>query len=181
MTYSEVRKRDVAGLRDESGVALLIAVILLLLMSALGLAALQHSGDESAGSGRSRRKDATVYAAEAGQAKAAQLLSDSRDALGGGADWTIDEPAMVTDAFGNPIAVRLGVPGPSGLPSSPVMISALAPSQGLKGAKQDDGMLLNKGGYGTASYPRKPFRVEITAQDIGNGLVHLQAQYGVMD
>ena len=50
--------------------ALLIAVILLLLMSALGLAALQHSGDESAGGGRSRRKDATLYAAEAGQVMA---------------------------------------------------------------------------------------------------------------
>ena len=161
--------------------ALLIAVILLLLMSALGLAALQHSGDESAGSGRSRRKDSTLYAAEAGQAKAQQLLYESRDALGGGVDWTIDEPAMVTDAYGNPIAVRMGTPGASGLPSSPMTISQLAPKTGLKGTKQDNGMQLNQGGYGTPRFSRKPWRVEITAQDVGNGLVHLQAQYAVMD
>jgi hypothetical protein len=181
MTHSNSKKCNRADLRDESGMALLIAVILLLLMSALGLAALQHSGDESADGGRSRRKDSTLYAAEAGQAKAQQLLYESREALGGGADWTVDDAAMVTDAFGNPIAVRMGVPGPSGLPSSPMMISQFAPKTGVKGTKQDNGMQLNKGGYGAASFPRKPWRVEITAQDVGNGLVHLQAQYAVLD
>jgi len=88
---------------------------------------------------------------------------------------------MVTDAYGNPIAVRMGTPGASGLPTSPMMISQLTPKPGSKGGKQDDGMQLNQGGYGSPSFKRKPWRVEITAQDVGNGLVHLQAQYAVME
>src|SRR5262249_20266639 len=67
MTHSN-RRLDLAHeLRDESGMALLIAVIVLLLMSALALSALQHAGDESQGSGSARRKDATLYAAESGR------------------------------------------------------------------------------------------------------------------
>ena len=176
MTHNELKTRVVCGPRDESGMALLIAVILLLLMSALGLAALQHSGDESAGSGRSRRKDATLYAAEAGQAMAQGRMFAQWDAMAS-ADIFVDEPAMVTDAFGNPIAVRSGVPGPAGLPATPAKIDQS--DNGIKSAsKQKDGFMLNIGNANSRSF--KSQRVDIVAQDTGNGLVHLLAQYSVM-
>lgn len=176
MTHHEDKTRAVCGPRDESGMALLIAVILLLLMSALGLAALQHSGDESAGSGRSRRKDATLYAAEAGQSMAQSRMFAQWDALAA-ADIFVDEPAMVTDAFGNPIAVRSGTPGPAGLPATPAKIDDSA--NGIKSAsKPKDGFMLNIGNANSRTF--KSERVDIVAQDSGNGLVHLLAQYSVM-
>lgn len=176
MNHSERPQRHCTALRDESGMALLIAVIMLLLMSALGLAALQHSSDESSGSGRSRRKDATLYAAEAGQAMAQMMLVQSLDAFGGG-EFTVDVPNMVTDGFGNPIKVRSGSPGPSGLPDSPKKLDDK--KYELKGVKQDDGNQLNINGPNT--WKRRASRVDITAQDVGNGLVHLQVQYSVME
>ncbi len=51
---------------DESGIALLIAIVLLMMVSMIGVAALQSSQGENATSGRSRRKVANLQAAEAG-------------------------------------------------------------------------------------------------------------------
>lgn len=154
------------GLRDERGAALLIAVVLLLLMSALGITALQHAQDEAAASGRSRRKDATLYAAEAGLAKAQSSLFAGYDSPTGFASpFTIDDPALVNDGFGNPIAVRSGQPG-----------SALAESIDATSAptgEPPDGYQINGGG----GYQFKAVRADIVATDAGNGTVHLQAQY----
>jgi hypothetical protein len=176
MTHAPLETRTVRGPRDESGMALLIAVILLLLMSALGLAALQHSSDESAGGGRSRRKDATLYAAEAGQAMAQNIMYANWDTIGSTA-FFIDEPAMVTDAYGNPIAVRSGTPSASGLPVTPAKIDD-TDSLVKSGSKPKDGFMLNIGNANRRDF--KTRRVDIVAQDSGNGLVHLLAQYSVM-
>ena len=51
---------------EEEGVALILAVLLLLLLSALGIAAIHHSGEEFAVSGSSRRSSFTFYAADSG-------------------------------------------------------------------------------------------------------------------
>ena len=78
-------------------------------MSALGITALQHAQDEASASGRSRRKDATLYAGEAGLAMVqSNLLTNYNGATM--PSFTIDEPALVNDGFGNPIAVRSGRP-----------------------------------------------------------------------
>ena len=172
MTHSNSLERT--GLRDERGMALIIAVVLLLLMSALGVAALQQSQDESTGGGRARRKDSTLYAAEAGQALAQSRLFDSWDAMSS-TPFPIDEPAMVTDAFGNPIAVRSGAPGPSGLPASPALLDDRASA----GGKPKDGFMINLNNANSRSF--RAVRTDIVAMDAGNGLVHLQAQYSVMD
>jgi hypothetical protein len=58
-----VRSRAV---RDESGMALLVAVMMLLLISAIGVAAIDHSGTASQTAGHSRRSTVTFYAADAG-------------------------------------------------------------------------------------------------------------------
>ncbi len=51
-------------LKDEKGIALLISVILMLLISAIGIAALQHAREESSGSGRSRHHTKNLHAAD---------------------------------------------------------------------------------------------------------------------
>jgi len=153
-------------LRDERGAALLIAVVLLLLMSALGITALQHAQDEAAASGRSRRKDATLYAAEAGLAQAqSRLLAGYATPEGVASFFTINEPALVSDGFGNPIAVR------SGRPDNPVPQSINASD--APSGEPPDGYQIGA----SAGYDFRAVRADIVATDADNGTVHLQAQY----
>ena len=177
MTHTDIETRLTSSVRDERGMALLIAVVLLLLMSALGVAALQHSGDESAGGGRSRRKDSTLYAAEAGQQMVQSRLFAEWNGMSS-EGFTIDEPSLVSDAFGNPIAVRSGAPGPAGLPATPAKLDDKANNMKTN-APQRDGFTLNIGGLNRRTF--RAVRSDVVAQDLGNGLVHLQAQYSVMN
>jgi hypothetical protein len=172
MTHSVNRlTRD---LRDESGMALLISVIVLLLMSALALNSLQHAGDEAVGSGSSRRKDATLYAAESGMAVLKnrlfdQFLSPTKKEV----DFYL--PDLVKDAYGNSIEVITGAPDfdNGGLPAQPAKI---APSDTSK-AKAGVGYSINQGKPGTMRF--RAVRADITAMDVTKGLVHLQTQYRV--
>lgn len=152
-------------LRDERGAALLIAVVLLLLMSALGITALQHAQDEASASGRSRRKDATLYAGEAGLAQVQATLLAGYGAPGGVSSFTINEPALVNDGFGNPISVR------SGRPENPVPESIGTSSAGT--GETPDGFQIGAG----AGHAFSAVRADIVATDADNGTVHLQAQY----
>lgn len=52
--------------RDQAGMALLIAIMMLLMISAIGVAAIDHSGDENEVAGHERRTTTTFYAADAG-------------------------------------------------------------------------------------------------------------------
>jgi Tfp pilus assembly protein PilX len=166
MNPRRVTRSGSERLRDERGMALLIAVVLLLLMSALGITALQHAQTEASASGRSRRKDATLYAGEAGLSMVQQRLLSNW----GGATmspFTIDEDSLVTDGFGNPIAVRTGRPE-----------NAAAESIGGAGtgrAEAADGFMLNLGNQGAQSF--SAIRADVVATDTGDGMVHLQAQY----
>ena len=60
--------------QSQQGIALVITVLLLLMISALGLAALRHAGDESTIAASSRRKLAVVYAADAAMNMMAERL-----------------------------------------------------------------------------------------------------------
>jgi len=155
-------------LRDERGMALLIAVVLLLLMSALGISALQHAQDEASSSGRARRKDATLYAGEAGLSLVqSRLLANWGIATP--TAFTIDEPSLVTDGYGNPIAVRSGQPN-----------NAVAESVNIGGSGSTappDGFMVNLGNQGAQSF--RPVRADIVATDASAGMVHLQAQYRI--
>ena len=66
-------------LREERGVALLIAVIMLLLISAIGIAALQHAREESTGGGRSRHHTRNLHAADGVLALVVQQRPDVRE------------------------------------------------------------------------------------------------------
>ena len=166
MISKRVTRSFTTQARDESGMALLIAVVLLLLMSALGLNALQKAQDEAAASGRARRKDATLYAAEAGLSMVQERLFSTWEAP---APFTINEASLVQDGFGNAIAVR------SGRPENPAPQVILPTGSG--NAAPPDGYLANLGTVGAQSY--KAVRADIVATDLANGMVHLQAQYRV--
>jgi PilX N-terminal len=171
VTHTELRQRLTSQARDEQGMALLIAVIVLLLMSALGLQALQHAGDEASGSGRSRRKDATLYAAESGLKMLQVKLSKGDPASA----VTLNEPALITDGYGNPITVVSGAPVNGTIPPVPVAIMADPNNPG----EHPEGNLLNIGNPGTPIF--RPVRADVTALDIANGMVHLQAQFKVYE
>jgi hypothetical protein len=140
-------------------------------MSALGLAALQHAGDEATSSGSSRRKDATLYAAESGLTMVQVKLLNSYWASATMAPISLDEPALIQDAHGNDIHVTSGSPMGGTLPP-PAAIGAT----GTGKSDPTNGFKLNIGGGG---FSFRPVRADVTAMDVGNGMVHLQAQFRV--
>jgi Tfp pilus assembly protein PilX len=52
--------------RGDPGVAMILAILLLLLLSGIGVAVVDHSGEESAVTGSTRRSSFTFYAADSG-------------------------------------------------------------------------------------------------------------------
>jgi hypothetical protein len=160
--------------RAEDGMALLIAVVVLLLMSALGLAALQHAGDEASGSGQARRKDATLYAADSG-IKMIQVSLLNNVATSSANPVTLDQPTLIKDGFGNPIPIRSGAPQNGTMPATP---EAVAPDPNQPSQPQQ-GFMVNQGSPNSSTF--RPVRADVTALDVANGMVHLQAQFTVLD
>jgi hypothetical protein len=70
-------------LHSQDGMALLVAVMMMLMISAISVAAIDHSGSESVTSGRSRAATESFYAADAG-------IQATINRLGGGTP--IDAP-----------------------------------------------------------------------------------------
>ena len=173
MTHS-TRDRLARGARAEDGMALLIAVVVLLLMSALGLAALQHAGDEASGSGQARRKDATLYAADSG-IKMIQVSLLNNVSTSSTTPVTLDQPTLITDGFGNPIPIRSGAPQNGTMPPAPV---AVAPDPNQP-SQPPQGFMLNQNSPNSEVF--RPVRADVTALDVANGMVHLQAQFSVLD
>jgi len=154
--------------------ALLIAVVVLLLMSALGLAALQHAGDEASGSGQARRKDATLYAADSG-IKMIQVKLLNNVSASSSNPVNLDEPTLIKDGFGNSIPIRSGAPQNGTIPATPEAIAA-DPNQP---SEPPEGYMVNQGNPNTPEF--RPVRADVTALDVANGMVHLQAQFSVLD
>lgn len=63
--------------KQPEGIALILAVLILLLMSAIGIAAIEHAGAESMLSASSRRYTQTFYAADAGLQMALGQIMES--------------------------------------------------------------------------------------------------------
>ncbi len=148
--------------KDEEGLALLVAVILLLMISAIGLTALQSAQEEAAGSGRSRRKTATLAAASA----ALELVAQQLD-VGAGYPKTdaINLPTFMTDQWGGNTAVRTGT-------------ADTATAQEIKSFKlQLPGNALNVGSKNTLV--EGLYRANVVATDSSGGVVEVQAQFKV--
>jgi hypothetical protein len=142
-------------------------------MSALGLSALQHAGTEATGSGTSRRKDATLYAAESGLTMLQVRLLNNYAGSTSMNPVSLDEASLVEDGFGNPIHVVSGAPTNGTLPSPAVSVGAAANGK----SENASGFMLNIGNQGAQTF--RPVRADVTALDVANGMVHLQAQYRV--
>jgi Tfp pilus assembly protein PilX len=150
--------------KDQHGVALLIAVVLLLMVSALGLTALQSAQDEATGSARGRRKIMTLYAADSGlrlvedQLASATAQYPNRD--------PISNASVTTDHWGGTTAIRTGT-AETTVPQAIQRVS--------KGNLE--GFQLNVNSAGSFSYGI--YRTGIVATDTTGGVVELQAQYSV--
>ncbi len=149
---------------SESGIALLLAILMLLMVSAIGISALNRAEDESFVSGASRRQVTNVAAAEAAlKLVGAQLQT----AQAGSAppSTPISVSAFTTEISGMPIALRSGVIGdPTAHQITPIGTASVS-----------GGDL--RVGYGAA--PRLIYRINVVASDPTGGSVQLQAQYAV--
>jgi len=155
-------RRQSAG--QEHGVALLIAVVLLLMVSALGLTALQSAQDEATGSARGRRKVMTLYAADSGLKLVEDQLASAT------AQYPNRNPvtssAVMEDQWGGTTAIRTGEA------KSPVAQAIQRVSKG-----NIEGMQLNINSAGSFAYGI--YRTGMVATDSTGGVVELQAQYSV--
>lgn len=188
-------KNHESKLQSEAGVALILTVMLLLLVSALGLSALQHAGDEKTVAASSRKKLSLVYAADAALSVASdQLLNGGSQyptyRLDGTECATMIDPAtanpmtwynqdidpdtpwqgsgcgMFADPSGQPVVVRTGtVDDPN-----PQVVARVGRTYGQ--AQQ-----INVGAAGTTSWG--VYRVGIVAHEIGGGRAQVQAQISI--
>ena len=154
--------------RDEGGIALLVAVMLLLMVSAIGLAALQSSQGEASSAGKARRKTMTSYAAEAGL----ELFEQQLGAIGGVGSVNVTLPPInfnnfLTDDFGGTTAIRSG--------NSETVAAQPIPTIGNV---MPEGEQLNVGSRSTFHFAA--YRTNIVATDPGQGVAEIQGQYRVL-
>ena len=150
--------------RSERGVALLLTILLLLVLSAIGVSSLNRAGDELTESSGSRRRLRNVAAAEAGLKMVGQALFNAQATSGtaiGAINITNFSPEM-----GLNTVVRTGTIGDDGTPQ---------PVQFIGTAGGENGDL--RVGYQPSK--RRIYRVNIVASDPSGGNVQLQAQFSV--
>lgn len=156
----------IRDLRDESGIALLIAVILMLMVSAVALSALDRARQENLGSTAGRRKVATLIAADAGL----RLVEDQL--LNGGSATPNTAPlqnlSFITASNGLATTFRTGE----------INSSTALPIMKVGGTVREGGQL-NVGGSGTFSYG--VYRSGVVAADPGGASVQLNAQWSVLE
>ncbi|MFQ5698115.1 MAG: hypothetical protein ACE5IL_07505 [Myxococcota bacterium] len=104
--------------KQEAGFAMLVAVLLVLLTSAIAISAIEHSGSESAISGRFRRSAVTFYAADAGIQVAVNRVNQNPPNMSGftltTADGTTFRTGPKTAAGAQPLALLGTGPPPDG-------------------------------------------------------------------
>ncbi len=155
-----MRPMNSIQMRDQSGVALLISVILMLLISAIGIAALQHAKQESSASGRARHHTRNLHAADGVLQIVVQQL-------------TADNPAnrQLPIDFANFIQDPI-----SGFwTSAKTGTDQAAPAEQIRHCGN-----ATRSGDALGQFPRNIYCVNVLASD-GGGRVGLQAQYAVLD
>jgi len=150
------------GVHAEHGVALLLTVMVLLMISAIGVTALNHAQNESVAGGSSRRKIVSLQAADS-------LLFLVRDQLAGqNAQFpnlsAIDRPTFMQNKVGIYTSARTGTMATSG--AQPIQ---------RVGKTSKEGGQLNVNSPNTFSYGI--YRANVVAEDPSGGAAQLQAQY----
>jgi hypothetical protein len=151
--------------RSESGIALLLTILMLLLVSAIGVSSLNRAGDELTVGGASRRQVRNVAAAEA----ALKLVGSQLAAAQTGTappSTPIYLPSFVSELGGRNTLVRTGTIADGGTPQ---------PIQPIGTGSVSGGDL--RVNYAPAR--RLVYRVNVVATDPSGGNVQLQAQFSV--
>lgn len=150
--------------RSEQGVALLLTILLLLIVSAIGVSSLNRAGDELQVASTSRRQLTNVAAAEAALKLVGQQLFNAQAGTG-----TANAPILVADfapEMGRNTVVRTGTIGDDGTAKEIQFI-------GTAGGESGDLRI----GYQPSK--RRIYRVNVVATDPSGGNVQLQAQFSV--
>ena len=164
-----MRIRESRIVNEESGIALIVTVLLLLLVSAIGVSALNRAGDERLIESASRRRISNLMAAEAGMEIVRQKLEGISSNQAVLTQIALDEPALFTDPVsGTTTAVRTGVIGDPTIES----VSALGPAPTQGGDEISEGK-------NSASARRMVYRVNVTASDSSGANAQIQAQFSV--
>lgn len=139
--------------RGEEGIALLVAVLLLLVLSAVAVASIDHSGSEAELSGRMRRTMATFQAADGGIEFAESRLARTPPRL---------DPFNVTYANGSTVRSGTRTDGAA----QQIISAGVGPPP--------EGFSIN---LGSSGYAASLYRTAVTGSDIGTGTVELEAKY----
>lgn len=173
--------------RSEQGIALLITVMLLLMVSAIGLTALDRAGDEEFLQKNSTRKAHTLAAAEAGVAMITNRLFQQQsvnqailDQMSPGVGQPpgagqglsdplapLDEQTLIQDEYGFWTQVRTGT-----------VDSAVPQPIERKDSMTPEGYTLNAG---EQPWVWRIYRATVVATDPGGGNVQIQTQYRVKE
>jgi len=159
-------ERSCADRHGEQGIALLLTILLLLLVSAIGVSALNRAGDEQVEARASRRQVANLAAAEA----ALKSVDDQLRRFPPGspaAQAPIQNTSFSPTGTGLATTYRTGRredPGPQPLPD---------PRTAHGGGD------LRQGNAASTVGMRLIYRTTVTAQDPSGGVVQLRAQYAV--
>jgi len=143
-------------MRDESGMALMIALLLLIVMSAIAISAVEHSGEDSAVSGRLRRATKMFHAADGGIQIAVGRVNQASPDTSPFTFTTTDGTTLRTGARSDTTPQPLVVLG-SGPPP--------------------DGFCV---GVGAACYRRDLYRAQVSALAGDGAASELEAQFGVL-
>jgi len=149
---SKQAEQDSRSVDSSAGFALVTAMVVLLLVSAVVVNLVDYSGDEAQSSARSRAFHKNLYAADSGIQLSLQRIQLPRDLAAFGYtlnDGTRVESRARNDASAQPIA-SAGIGAPP------------------------DGFSINVGG----GYVNELFRVNVTSEAANNGVVELEAKLG---
>jgi hypothetical protein len=161
--------RPCARARREEGLALLVTVFVLLVMSAIGITALDRASDEGSLAGRSRSKTSASAIAEAGVAFLLRNQIPAARAAGlTPGDVVMNQAQFMSDPQGFATGVRTGTADTA---------AAAAPER--VGTGRLGGSSLNLNQVGTFMYGI--YRTAVVATDQGGGNAQIQLQFIAMD
>ena len=135
---------------------MILTILLLLLISGIGIAAIEHAGDESVLAGSSRRWTRTFFAADAGIQMALSRISQNPPDLTQ-FNFTIDNNSTTVFSGTN-------AGGP-------------APMQSVGVGAPPDGYSINLG----TGFQSRLYKAEVAARGPANSVMELEAKFGKLD
>ncbi|MEE8556506.1 MAG: PilX N-terminal domain-containing pilus assembly protein [Myxococcota bacterium] len=143
------------GRKEEAGVAMILTILLLLLVSGIGIAAIEHAGEESVMAASSRRWTRTFFAADAGIQMALSRIAQTPPDLTQ-FTFTLENGATLVQ---------------SGTAAAP------APIQSVGSGAPPDGYSINLG----AGFQTSLYRAQVAALGPAAATVQLEAKFAKLD